>query len=214
MISKCKLLVLDYGGVYSFAYTSKNFNPQNNILLKAFGRLPSDEERIKIREASHLLGKNKISTAEYIDLLGVILKVNNLPSVEQFEDATIEVTSPPSPEMVALVSDLRKSGTKVSLLSDMYMFEVERTRPWGRYDGFDYVSLSAEVGMTKQDPGVFEKTLDYFQVLAQEALFVDDTLKNIEVAKKVGLHTLYADKDRYKDASSLVQAIYKYIGIK
>lgn len=211
MQSKYKLLVLDYGGVYSFPYTSKNFN---KIILKTFGRLPSEEERQKIIEKSHLLGEDKITSEEYITILGDILRVANLPTVEEFENATIEVTNPPTLEMVELVSRVRKSGITVSLLSDMYMFEVKRTKPWGRYDGFDYVSFSAEAGMTKWNPLFFEKTLNYFQVSAKETLFVDDITKNIEVAKKAGLNTLFADKEKYEDAKSLADAIYQRLGVE
>lgn len=183
-------------------------------MLKAFGRVPNEEERLKITEQSHLFGEDKITTEEYVKRLGVILKVADLPGVEQFENATIEVTNPPTPEMVELVSIVRKAGMKVSLLSDMYMFEVELTKPWGRYEDFDYVSFSAEAGMTKRNPRFFEKTLGHFRVLPQDALFVDDVIKNVEVAKKVGLSTLFADKEEYEDVKKLVEAIYQRLGIE
>jgi HAD superfamily hydrolase (TIGR01509 family) len=211
MQSKYKLLILDYGGVYSFPYTSRNFN---KIILKTFGRLPNEEERLRIIEKSHLLGEDKITTKEYVSALSEILHVTKLPSVEQFESATIEVTNPPTPEMVELVNNVRKAGIKVSLLSDMYMFEVQLTKPWGRYERFDYVSFSAEAGMTKWNPLFFKKTLDHFQLLAQDTLFVDDVIKNVEVAKKIGLSTLFADKEKYKDVSSLVAEIYQRLGIE
>lgn len=211
MTRKYKLLILDYGGVYSFPYTAKNFN---TIILNTFGVIPNEVERQQIIEKSHLLGMNGITTQEYISLLGHVLNVEELPSVEQFENATIEVTNPPTPEMVKLVRMVHSSGIKVSLLSDMYMFEVKRTRPWGRYDGFDYVSFSAEAGMTKWDHGFFLKTLDYFQVSAQDALFVDDVIKNIEVANEVGVGTLFADKEMYHNAESLINDIAQLLGIK
>ncbi len=211
MQSKYKLLILDYGGVYSFPYTSKSFN---DIIFKTFGRLPSEEERSIIIDKSHLLGEDKLTSKEYVDLLGGILNVTKLPTVEQFENATIEVTYPPTPEMVELVSSVRKSGVKVSLLSDMYMFEVKRTKPWGRYEGFDFVFFSAEAGMTKWNPIFFKETLDHFQVSAQDALFVDDVIQNIEVAKSVGIDTLFADKSKYTHVEKLVQAVNKMLSVR
>lgn len=210
MHANYKLLILDYGGVYSFPYTSKNFN---KIILKTFDRLPDEEERLRIIEKSHLLGEDKITTKEYISQLGEILHVTQLPTVEQFESATIEVTNPPTPEMVELVKNVRRAGIQVSLLSDMYMFEIELTKSWGRYEGFDYVSFSAEAGMTKWNPQFFEKTLDHFQVSARDALFVDDVLTNVETAKKAGLDTLFADKEKYVDVTSLVEEIYRRLGM-
>lgn len=211
MQSKYKLLILDYGGVYSFPYTSENFN---KIILKTFGRIPNQEEQFRINEKSHMLAEDKITTCEYISLLGDILEVASLPTVEKFEDATIEVTSPPTPEMIELVSNVRKSEIMVSLLSDMYMFEVKRTKPWGRYEGFDYVCFSAEAGMTKRDSRFFEQTLNYFQLSAKDVLFVDDVIKNVEVANKIGLNTLFADKEKYTNVKSLVEAIYQRLSIE
>ncbi len=210
MPSRFKLLILDYGGVYSFPYTSKNFN---TIILNTFGRIPTEPERQRIIEKSHLLGENKISTAQYITHLGEVMNTGKLPSEKQFEDATIEVTNPPTPEMVELVANVRESGIQVSLLSDMYMFEVQRTRPWGRYEGFDYVSFSAEAGMTKWDPHFFEDTLTHFGIEAQNTLFVDDVIKNIEVAQTVGIATLFADKEKYPQVDRLVDEIYGLLEI-
>lgn len=206
-----KLLILDYGGVYSFDYTAKNFT---KIIVDTFGREPTADERAQIVEKSHLLGENSITTAEYVAMLGEIMATTKFPSPEQFEDATIAVTNPPSPEMIELVKCVQGAGIKVSLLSDMYMFEVERTRPWGRYDGFDYVSFSAEAGMTKWDPRFFENTLAHFGVAAQDALFVDDVLKNIETARAVGIATLFADKEKYSQVGILVDEIHRLLGMQ
>lgn len=159
MKSNYRLLILDYGGVYSFPYTADNFD---KIMLKVFGRVPNKKERQLISDVSYMLGKNAITTEEYISAVGRILRISKLPTVGEFENATIEVTNPPTPEMVNLVEHVRGKGVKVSLLSDMYMFEVERTRSWGRYDGFDYVAFSAEAGVTKRDERFFEGTLSFF----------------------------------------------------
>ncbi len=205
-----KLLVLDYGGVYSFHHADHAFN---TIMKSTFDREPNEEGRREISEQSRLLGANKITTQEYIAVLGEIFSTPQLPTVQQFEDATIAATHPPSPEMVELVATVRSSGIKVSLLSDMYLFEAELTRPWGHYEGFDYVSLSAETGLTKHDPGFFENTLNHFGVAAHKAVFVDDTIKNSEVAKTVGLATLVANKEKYTHASELATAIRQLLGV-
>ena len=209
MLNLCKLLILDYGGVYSFDYDSGNFN---KIIVDTFGKMPSENERLQIIERSHLLGANKISTQEYVSMLSKILDVSQPPTVEKFEDATIAVTNPPSQQMSELVQEVRRNGLKVSLLSDMYMFEVKRTTPWGRYEGFDYVSFSAVVGMTKYDPRFFEQTLSHFGITAKESLFVDDVINNIEVAQSVGLNTLFVDKEKYLRVEQLVQQIYNLLG--
>lgn len=210
MANKYKLLILDYGGVYSFSHVPDSFN---QIMQATFGKRPNQSEKLKISKLSQLLGQDKISSQEYVTQVSAILKLPTPPPIELFEEATIKITNPPTPEMVNLVHTIRRSGIKVSLLSDMYMFEAKLTRPWGRYEGFDYVSLSAEAGMTKHNPKFFDKTLNHFQTQPEEAVFVDDKLKNIEVAKTVGLNTLFADKTRYKKVQSLVEDIYLLLGV-
>ncbi|MDZ7786044.1 MAG: HAD-IA family hydrolase [Candidatus Saccharibacteria bacterium] len=211
MKSAYKLLILDYGGVYSFDYTLGNFN---KIMLSSFGKAPIDTEKKEISKHSRLLAANEITVKNYIERVGAILGVSQLPSAKQFEKATVAMTNPPSEEMIELVEKVRQTGIKVSLLSDMYMFEVKLTKPWGRYEGFDYTSFSAEAGMSKADPRFFQQTLTHFGVPAKDALFVDDTLEHTVVAKSVGLATLFIDKKKYTGVELLVRDIEELLAIK
>ena len=201
---KYKLLILDYGGVYSFDYTSAYFS---KILSDAFGKSPNEEERRKIIEKSHTFGEGKLTTSQYISSVTKLLEVPDFPTVEKFEGITISVTNPPSDTMKKLVKNVRKAGIKVSLLSDMYMFEIKKTRPTGRYKGFDYTAFSAESGMTNRNSDFFKQTLGYFNIAAEDALFVDDGKANIEVAQSIGLNTLYVDKQIFNSAEQLAQRI-------
>jgi HAD superfamily hydrolase (TIGR01509 family) len=55
-------------------------------------------------------------------------------------------------------------------------------------DAFDTLVLSAEVGMMKPQPEIYQLALKQAHVEAQEAAFVDDTPKNVETARALGLH--------------------------
>jgi FMN phosphatase YigB (HAD superfamily) len=50
---------------------------------------------------------------------------------------------------------------------------------------------SHEIGLRKPDAKAFQYILDEQNLLASETLFIDDTLKNIEGAQKVGLQTIH-----------------------
>ncbi len=203
--SKYELLILDYGGVYSFEYELTNFE---KIMRKAFGKVPSAEDKVQVTALSHRFAANELTTNQYVASVAKLLNAP-VPRTEDFEDATISVTSPPSEAMRQLVTAVRDAGLKVSLLSNMYAFEVSKARPWGRYDGFDFVAFSAGAGTTKQDPLFFKETLDHFSIAADRALFVDDVLEYVEIAKSAGLHSLHADHFRFRHAEELVQAIHK-----
>lgn len=202
---KYKLLILDYGGTYSFEYDVNDFD---QIMLESFGVVPNTIQKTAIADLSRLLASASITTKEYVVHVAKILDLST-PETVVFEDATIAVTREPSPEMKGLIKLAHERDIKVSLLSNMFLFEVEKTKTWGRYDGFDYVSFSAKAKLTKSSPDFFKLTLSHFGVDADEALFVDDVAEYIQVANSLGIHTIYADKTIYKNALSLARSIEK-----
>lgn len=202
-IKRYKLLILDYGGVYSFEYNIAAFD---TIMREAFGTIPSDFDREKIAPLSQQLAANRITTDHYVVEVAQLLE-SKTPDVAYFEDATIRVTFDPSEKMKALVDNVKAHGISVSLLSDMYLFEVKKTRSWGRYDQFDYTSFSAEAGFTKADPKFFMQTLQHFRYSPEDVLFVDDLKRHIQTAQKAGIDTLHADKNVYSTPDSLAEAI-------
>jgi len=50
-------------------------------------------------------------------------------------------------------------------------------------DAFDSVVISAEIGIMKPDPRIFDLILRQMKVKANQAIFVDDTLENVTAAK-------------------------------
>lgn len=198
-----QLLVLDYGGVYSFEY---NPAAQDTIMQKTFGRIPTAEEYAAINPLSLQLAANEMSSAQYVEYVATLLDTE-APDYTIFEEATIAVTYDPSPTMVSFVKEVRLSGISVSLLSDMFLFEVNKTKPWGRYDGFDHVSLSAEIRANKHNAKAFTHTLEHFNLPAKSVLFVDDKKSNIETAQSIGLNCLWADHTKYVSVEALVKDI-------
>lgn len=205
-----KLLILDYGGVYSFQY---DVNCIDTIVHNTFGIIPNVFQKERIAEYSQLLGANKISSKHYVASVAKILQVEEPVSTIDFEESTVSFTHPPSSEMKTLVKFVKKNNIAVSLLSDMYMFEVIKTRSWGRYEGFDYVAFSAELGVTKHEPRFFRDTLRHFEVQPDEALFVDDNLANIKIASDMGVHVLHANKTIYANAKQLTKDIMARLGL-
>ena len=200
---KYELLILDYGGVYSFEYdVPVNYE---KIMRKAFGKIPDAAEATQISPLSHEFAAARLTTDQYVSKVADILGVP-APKPDDFEDITISVTNPPSEPMRQLVSLAKEAGLKVSLLSNMYAFEVAKTKPWGRYEGFDFVSFSADAGLTKHEPAFFNATLEHFGVPADKAFFVDDVLTYVETAKATGLQTLHANHLHFDNAEQLAQA--------
>ena len=55
---------------------------------------------------------------------------------------------------------------------------------------FDELVISAEVGVRKPQPEIYELALRRLNVPAAAAVFVDDVLENVEAARKVGLSAI------------------------
>jgi epoxide hydrolase-like predicted phosphatase len=58
-------------------------------------------------------------------------------------------------------------------------------------DAFHHIIISAEVGVTKPDPKIFNLALEKAGVKAEEALFVDDFIENINAAYELGMYTVH-----------------------
>lgn len=54
---------------------------------------------------------------------------------------------------------------------------------------FDAFYLSHEIQLRKPDKSIFEFVLNTHHLKAEDVLFIDDTLENIEAASKLGIHT-------------------------
>ena len=200
---KYDLLILDYGGVYSFDFSHADVD---KLRTAVFGRIPTEDEVALIAPIEKKLAQNDISTQEYVEHVADIMSIA-LPSVELFESTVLSITYPPSIAMVKLREKVAAAGIKTAILSNMFLFEMIITKPQGRYDGFDFTDFSCEAGLTKSDLKFFQITLHHFGVAAGKALFVDDMLTNIKTARSLGIHTIHADKSTFGNAEQLAEAI-------
>ncbi len=55
---------------------------------------------------------------------------------------------------------------------------------------FDVIIISGEVGYRKPDDNIFQILLERTQSLPEDCIFVDDKLKNLRVAAKLGIKTI------------------------
>jgi len=55
---------------------------------------------------------------------------------------------------------------------------------------FEILVLSAEEGLRKPEPAIYERVLQRLGVAAYEAVFVDDGLENVMAARKIGLEAI------------------------
>ena len=108
--------------------------------------------------------------------------------LEHFEDSV----SGPMPGTSEIIAELLERGVPTFGLSNWAAenFHVaEEAAPiLGRLD--DLV-VSGRVGLAKPDEAIFRLALERFGCEASETVMIDDTVRNLDAAEKVGLHTLH-----------------------
>ncbi|MCS7179204.1 MAG: HAD family phosphatase [Anaerolineae bacterium] len=96
------------------------------------------------------------------------------------------------PGVVAAVRNLR-GRYRVALLTNAFPGHAESLRRRHGFDPrteFDVYVNSAEVGMAKPDPAIYQLTLDRLGVRSEEAIFIDDQVRNTDAARMLGIHTI------------------------
>jgi epoxide hydrolase-like predicted phosphatase len=89
--------------------------------------------------------------------------------------------------LVGFIRSLRpryKTGLISNAWPDMRDYLIEKRV----VDAFDALVISAEVGIMKPEPEIYQIALDKLGLLANEAAFVDDTPPNVDAAKALGMH--------------------------
>jgi 2-haloacid dehalogenase len=111
---------------------------------------------------------------------------------QYFSDHWEETIHETVEENVALASRLKRGGFPLYILSNFAAetFVITRARH-SFLNMFDDIIISSEVGLIKPDPAIFQYTLDRIHRSAQDCIFIDDSLPNIEAALQLGFTALH-----------------------
>ncbi len=72
---------------------------------------------------------------------------------------------------------------------------------------FDHIVISAEVGITKPEAGIYTIALEGLGVLPHEAVFIDDFERNVSAAQQLGMHALH-----FRDPQTLQVQLESILG--
>jgi epoxide hydrolase-like predicted phosphatase len=93
--------------------------------------------------------------------------------------------------LIELIQSLRPRYT-TAILSNAWSDARENfTRLFGLDQAFDTMIISAEEGLAKPDPRLYQLAAERLGVQPDEAVFVDDFIENVEAARAVGMHALH-----------------------
>ena len=70
----------------------------------------------------------------------------------------------------------------------------------GIADCFDVFVTSAEIGVMKPDPRIYQVALDRLRISPPEGIFVDDFVENVEAARRLGMRAVhFSDSTQARD---------------
>jgi len=85
----------------------------------------------------------------------------------------------------------QKPDRKVVLISNAWSGLRNYITKKGFSDVFDRMIISAEIGMMKPDVRIYELALEEVKTKAEEAVFIDDLLENVESARSIGMFGIH-----------------------
>lgn len=94
------------------------------------------------------------------------------------------------PESAEILHKLKSAGSRLYGLTNWSSekFSIVR-RKYPIFNLFEEIIVSGEVKLIKPDPAIYHMLLHRINLKSNECLMVDDSLRNIEVARKLGFLT-------------------------
>lgn len=181
-----KAIIFDFFGVLTVDHTRRlAASVESNDLRTALSELTRQTDLGIITRDEHMEGVSR--------LLGIsIAEIRSTyyghPDLDQ--EVVRLVESSKATHKTALLSNA--SGTSL----DPYLSPQQMARL------FDVVVVSAEVGMIKPDPRIFQLTADRLGMLPGECFFIDDIERNAVAALEVGMQAVV-----FTGASDLERAL-------
>lgn len=182
-----RAVIFDWGGVLS----PLNFLARTPHWEARLGLSPGTLDRALWGPEWKLLEMGALSQEAYDEHLMSALGLPDREAVRQFyreyySDDGLH------PGVVAVIRNLR-GRYRVALLTNAFPGHADSLRQRHGFDPrteFDLYVNSAEVGMAKPDPAIYQLTLDRLGVRPEEAIFIDDHVRNTDAAHLLGMHTI------------------------
>jgi len=95
-----------------------------------------------------------------------------------------------APVMPEWASQIRASGLRTAILSNMPLPVRESLDQRNWLPEFDHRTFSCDVRMAKPGADIYLHSLRGLDIAPQEALFLDDKLENIRAAEALGIHSI------------------------
>lgn len=144
------------------------------------------------------LERGEITPAEFCDKLREVAHIDCTDDEIQRAHRSILESIPV--EKLRLMERLRKRGLRIYALSNMSAVMIGRIEELMEADShnaeyyFDQMFISYQMGLMKPSPEIYERMLQHIGIPANEILFIDDSIENIEEGKRHGMECYLASE--------------------
>ncbi len=201
-----KAIFFDFDGVLTLnnsgtAQTSKYLSEATGIgydlIYQAFKCLKSDVT---------------LGYKEYSDILPQVNELIGYDIDSQLLENAF-LSTPKNDKMFELVKSLRSRGYKTGIITDNPLERINALeKTFNLSSIIDSITVSSSVHSTKNGEVIFESALNSLDVKPFEAVFIDNSEKNLEIPSKMGMNTLYYD-DKKNNIGFLISNLENLIDI-
>jgi epoxide hydrolase-like predicted phosphatase len=110
-------------------------------------------------------------------------------------------------DLITFIRSLRSDFTTAIITNAFDDVREALTTKFKIADAFDHIVVSAEEGMMKPDPRIYQKALSLCGVEPGEAVFIDDFPHNIQAAQKLGMQAIW-----FREREQALQALKNLLG--
>ncbi len=184
--SPIRALIFDIGGVL---IRTMDRRPRT-MLADAFGLTYEQlDELVFNGPAGHAAQRGDKTTHEHWEY--VRQKLNARPDEIPAIRDTFFAGDALDPDLINLIRSLRTQYTTAIITNAFDDVRDALTHKFNIAHLFHPIIVSAEEGIMKPDPRLYQIALDRCGVQPHEAVFIDDFPHNIQAARVLGLHTIW-----------------------
>ncbi|MFW6283476.1 MAG: HAD-IA family hydrolase [Minisyncoccales bacterium] len=200
---KIKAIIFDIGGVLQLINNSetsekseKNYTGVHSYVSEKFG-LTIDQyfdsiDWIYLKSFTGELSKNKT-----INLMAEHLKTTP-EKIKKTYYTAYKKNFKLNKELLIKAKELKKSGYKTVILSDIWPLAKDVLVIDEFYKTFDLIVLSCDIKLRKPFPEIFKTTLSKLNIKNSEAVFIDNQPWNTKTSQKLGINTILFKNNKHE----------------
>jgi putative hydrolase of the HAD superfamily len=197
-MNEIKSIIFDLGGVILKINYSKTVDEFKKIGVLNFKEFYSQKKQTLLFDDFE---KGKIKPEEFISSLkdSENLKIKEIDFINAWNAMLLDIPI----EKLQFINGLKKDY-KIFLLSNTNEIHIKKFEKDLKknnmleqfYKCFDKIYYSSRMGKRKPEKNCFNQVLEENGLIAENTLFIDDSIQHIEGAEKAGIKTFHLEKNK------------------